>query len=73
MFCSECQSVGRQLGDWHDGQGDPIYAVGSTLRAGRIPNDPELVEDAARNLRRTKRRPAIILANKLERLAKGWF
>ena len=30
----DIREFGRRLGEWHDGQGDPIYAVGSYARIG---------------------------------------
>ncbi len=30
----QVKSTGSQLGQWHDGQTDPVYAVGSSMRAG---------------------------------------
>lgn len=46
---------GQRLGDWHDGQGDPIYAVGSVARIGAPhPNRAEVVACLA-NLERVQR------------------
>jgi hypothetical protein len=50
------QEIGAKLGNWHNGQGDPVYAVGSLLRAEMMPT-PHNVSRAANELRRLRRGP----------------
>lgn len=59
--------LGLQLGDWHDGQTDPVYAVGSCFRAGR-PSRRSDVEAASRNLRKERNAECDELAAQLDRL-----
>lgn len=48
---------GLAMQQWHAGQGDPIYAVGSSCFAGTPENlDPDTIEQAQSNLERLSRR-----------------
>lgn len=47
------KALGVRLHQWHSGQGDPIYGVGSMFYAGK-PASVDAVEDAVSNLRRSR-------------------
>lgn len=49
-------ALGGFLLNWHGGQGDPIYAAGSTLSTGRVP-PPDVLEGALRNIERLLNHP----------------
>lgn len=61
------RSLALRVLEWHGGQGTPLYAVGSSWFAGRDVSR-DLVEQAASELRRTRKRAAISLAKELEAL-----
>lgn len=44
---NELRAIGNRLLQWHGGQGDPIYAVGSFYSSGKEYPDKEVIERAA--------------------------
>lgn len=42
--------LGERMLQWHGGQDDPVYAVGSFYVGNKIYPDPEIIEDALANL-----------------------
>jgi hypothetical protein len=62
------EDLGAKLHEYHGGQGDPVYAVGSMFYAGE-PADSDAVHDAADNLETMRARGAPTLARTLRRMA----
>lgn len=63
-------NLGLRLCEWHDSGSDPIYAVGSTMIAGKFDDSysADIIGDAMYNLRRNNDAKAWRIADRLQKI-----